>query len=166
MRRGLLALAGATIVGTAAELATLRHWDGLEQLIPWGCLIAIGVVYTAYLLRPGRGCTRLARIASSALIAASAYGIWEHLAANRKAGALDRKWGAVWSQLSTLQQFRRALDGSVGPSPLLAPGALATVAILILLATIADGRGDASGRSSVASMPVGRDRGIDGGEDS
>ena len=40
------------MVGTAAELASLRHWDGFEQLIPWIALAVLGVAFALELLSP------------------------------------------------------------------------------------------------------------------
>src|SRR6185436_4524920 len=39
LRTFLLWLAGASAVGTMVELAMLRHWTKLDQLIPWVALI-------------------------------------------------------------------------------------------------------------------------------
>ena len=48
-RRSMLLLAAAASIGTAVELAMLRHWNGLEQIVPWATLaaVAVGIVVVA-----------------------------------------------------------------------------------------------------------------------
>lgn len=43
MRRGLLALSAVGVVGTAIELAMLRHWGSSAQLVPWFALLFAGL---------------------------------------------------------------------------------------------------------------------------
>jgi hypothetical protein len=51
MRRGLIALAVLGILAAAFELATERHWTGLEQRIPWLALAVLAVALALVLIR-------------------------------------------------------------------------------------------------------------------
>ena len=64
------------------------------------------------------------------------YGVWEHVESNWDAGPLDRNYADTWDTLSSSSQWWLAITKTVGPSPVLAPGALAQVGLCILLATI------------------------------
>lgn len=63
---------------TAFELATERHWHGLEQLIPW---IALGV-----------------------LTVASIYGVVDHIAVNYNSGPLDYRFADSWQTHPLIQR--------------------------------------------------------------
>jgi len=43
VRRGLYALTVIGILATAFELATVRHWLDIEQLIPWVALVVLAI---------------------------------------------------------------------------------------------------------------------------
>jgi len=112
LRRGLLGLAGLTILGLAVELAVERHWTQPLQLVAWAAL-AVGGLAAALLL-----------------------GIWEHIEGNHDAGGLDRNYMDTWDDLPSTTQWWLAISKTVGPSPPLAPGALAQVGLCVLLATL------------------------------
>ena len=136
LRRGLLALAGAGIVGTAAELAITRHWESATQLIPWVALALIGAALVAVVARPRRATVLAARWTGLALTAAGTYGVIDHIASNVSAGPLDAQYGARWDSMSTIAHWWAAANGGVGPAPTLAPAILAQIGICLALATI------------------------------
>jgi hypothetical protein len=135
VRRALIALTGIGILATAFELASERHWNGFEQLIPW---LALGVLTAAALLLlfpDGRGITA-ARLLALVVLASSIYGVVEHVLANFDAGALDQRFADTWDSLPLLEQVWLAVTKTVGPAPALAPGVLGQTALLLLLATL------------------------------
>ena len=136
VRRALVALAGLVVVGTAIELAALRHWKSFDQVIPWIVLGACGLGITALLVRPTRFLVLAAKRTSLLTLAASALGIFEHVKGNYESGPLDRVYGEKWDSMSAVSRFWHAVDGSVGPSPLLAPGALGLIGLLVFLSTV------------------------------
>ncbi len=136
LRRGFLLMAGLGILGSAIELATIHHWDSTEQLIPWFMLGVALAMLIAAIARPTTTVVRGVRILSVAGLAATVFGIWEHIDSNIEAGPLDRVWGAKWDGLSSLSQFWHAANGDVGPSPLLAPASLGVIFLSLMFATI------------------------------
>ena len=52
------------------------------------------------------------------------------------AGPLDRNFAATWDGLTTFDQWFAAITGQVGPSPVLAPGAITEIAPALLLGTV------------------------------
>jgi hypothetical protein len=136
LRRGLLALAGAGIVGTAVELATIHHWETAAQLIPWFALAAISAALLAYVLHPRRATTLAARATGALLAGTGLYGVIDHIATNVSAGPLDASYGAKWATMSTVGHWWAAANGGVGPAPVLAPAILTQIGACLLLATI------------------------------
>ena len=132
LRSGFLVLAGLAVAGTAVELAMLRHWDGLLQLIPW---FTLGVVTVAIVLA-ARGRTGLARLLALAVFAAAAFGIWEHTLANYHAGPLDFRYATRWATMSAKSRWWAAFTETVGPSPTLAPLVLAWSSLCVWFATL------------------------------
>lgn len=141
VRCGLVALTVIGILATAFELATERHWNGLEQLVPW---LALGVlaVATALLLVPGRGGTTTVRVLALVVLAASIYGVIDHVLVNYNSGELDQRFADTWDSLPVLERVWYAVTKTVGPAPTLAPGVVGQIALLLLLATV--GRRDQS----------------------
>ena len=137
MRAGVVLLAVAGILGAAAELASARHWSEPIQFVPW---VALGVLTLALLLlataRGRRGRLAVVRVLALGVMAASAYGVFVHIASNRDAGALDARFAATWDQLPAATQWWYAASMTVGPAPPLAAGVLGYAAALVLLATI------------------------------
>jgi hypothetical protein len=135
VRRGLIALSAIGIFATAFELASERHWNGFEQLIPWLALVVLTAAALLLLLPDRRG-TTAARLLALAVLATSVYGVVEHILANFDAGALDQRFADTWDSLPLLEQFWSAVTKTVGPAPTLAPGVLGQTALLLLLATL------------------------------
>jgi len=155
LRQGLVLLAALGIVGTAVELAMLRHWNGFDQRLPWAGLV-VGAVALAFVARPARLGARALRIVRAASIAVAVLGlvgVWVHAHANYEAGPLDRDYGATWTSLSATSRWWKAVNGDVGPAPTLAPAVLVQIALSTLLATVGLGRGRVP-RSTVGRPPV------------
>jgi hypothetical protein len=153
VRRGLVALTVVAILAAAFELASERHWNGLEQLIPWVALGVLAVATTALLL-PGRGGVLTARVLAVLVLAASIYGVLDHVLVNYNSGALDQRYADTWSTLPGLERWWLAVTKSVGPAPTLAPGVLGQAALLLLLATVAGPRPAGATRSDRAAVEV------------
>jgi hypothetical protein len=135
VRRGLVALTVIGILSTAFELASERHWNGVEQMIPW---LALGVlvVATALLLLPDERGTTIIRTLALVVLAASVYGILEHVLVNFHAGGLDQRFAETWDATPFLAKAWYAVTKTVGPAPTLAPGVLGQAALLLFLATL------------------------------
>lgn len=113
VRRGLFFLVALSIGGAAFELATERHWQSPQQLLPWVALVALLVVMPF---------PRAVRVVAPIVLLVSAFGVYAHVSAN-----LGTDPAASWWD---------ALTKSVGFAPPLAPGMLAQSALLLLLTTL------------------------------
>ena len=136
LRLALIGIAGLSIAGTAAELATLRHWNGTVQLIPWVITAVLAALTVLLLARPAPGAIRAVRAGAVAAILASAFGVVRHVVANYEAAPLDRVFGPRWDDMSALSRWWESATGGVGPAPSLAAGVLAQAALCLLAATI------------------------------
>jgi hypothetical protein len=135
VRRGLIAFTVIGILAAAFELATERHWNGLEQLIPWLALAVLAVATALVLIPLGRGVTA-ARVLALLVLGASIYGVVDHILVNYNAGALDQRYADTWHTLPLVERWWYATTKTVGPAPTLAPGVLGQSALLLLLATL------------------------------
>ncbi|MEV0456722.1 hypothetical protein [Catellatospora methionotrophica] len=135
LRAGMLVLAAVAITGTAVELAMERHWNGAVQLIPWFALAALVAAWILTAWRPRHVTLRAARVLAALVLLACVYGVWEHIESNLNAGWLDAFYAAGWESLGTGTRWWYAITKTVGAAPPLAPGVLAQVALLVLLAT-------------------------------
>lgn len=135
LRRGLLWLGALTTLGIIVELGVERHWTQPAQLIAWAAALANGASIALLASAPSARRVRLARILTVVVVLSAVIGIWEHVYANYDAGALDRRYAETWESLPEATRWWLALTKSVGPSPPLAPGALAQAALCVLLAT-------------------------------
>lgn len=136
LRRGLLGLAALTILGIAIELYSERHWTQPVQLIAWAALALTAMAIILLLGRPSARRVRVAQIVAAIVVMSAAVGVWQHIQANYDAGPLDRQYGQTWDGMSTLSRWWLAARKVVGPSPPLAPGALAQAGLCVLLATV------------------------------
>ena len=59
-----------------------------------------------------------------------------HIHANFEAGPLDQRYTYTWETFSESDRWRAAITKAVGPSPPLAPGALALGGLCLLFATV------------------------------
>ncbi|KUI24835.1 hypothetical protein AU196_14990 [Mycobacterium sp. IS-1742] len=135
MRRALLGLTLAGILATAFELASERHWNGLEQFIPWFALTVLTVALVLACLRSGPA-HLLARALAVLVVCASIYGVVDHVAVNHNSGPLDQRYAETWEAMPVTEQWWLAITKAVGPAPTLAPGILAQTALLLLLASL------------------------------
>ena len=135
LQAGLVALAVISVGATAFELASERHWNDLEQLIPWAALVVLLVAIVAVLV-PARIGLTASRVLAALVLAASVYGVVDHTVANHDAGELDGRYSAVWEDLPVAQQWWYAVTKTVGPAPTLAPGVLGQASLLVLLAGV------------------------------
>lgn len=134
VRAALLVLTALSVAATAFELATLRHWNGVEQLIPWAALAVLAVATATFAVTPAL--VGVVRVAALVVLAASLYGVVDHTLVNLRSGPLDGTIGPGWDALPALQQWWYAATMTVGPSPTLAPGVLGQAALLLVLATL------------------------------
>ncbi|MDQ6604322.1 MAG: hypothetical protein M3Z19_16480 [Chloroflexota bacterium] len=136
LRRGLLGLATLTILGIAVELYTERHWTQPMQLIAWAALALTALAIALLIGQPSAGRVRAAQIVAAVVVISAAVGVWQHIQANYDAGPLDRRYGQTWEGMSAMSRWWLAARKGVGPSPPLAPGALAQAGLCVLLATM------------------------------
>jgi hypothetical protein len=135
-QRVLLALAAVTVLGTAAELAMLRHWNGFDQLIPWFALGALAAAIAAVALRRTAVTVRVARVVGTVAGAAGLYGTWVHVHSNYEVGPLDFRYQNTWATMSLASRWWKAASGGVGPSPPLGPAILALGGACLALSTL------------------------------
>jgi hypothetical protein len=135
VRHGLVALTAIGILAAAFELASERHWNGVEQLIPWIALAALAAAVGLLVVPGGRG-VPAARVLAVLVLGASVYGVLDHVLVNFESGALDQSYAESWDTLPALQQWWLAVTKTVGPAPTLAPGVLGQSALLLLLASV------------------------------
>lgn len=136
LRRGLLGLAALTTGGIAAELAADRHWTQPVQLVAWGAVGVVAVAIGLLARRPSRTSVHVARLLAVVVMLSAVWGIWEHVYANYDAGELDFEYTDRWEGLSQPTRWWLAVTKTVGPSPPLAPGALAQASLCVLVATL------------------------------
>jgi hypothetical protein len=119
-------LAVVTIAGTAIELAVDRHWGGIVRLIPWVALAAlvVGLVVVDRWHRVACG-------VAFAVALSGLFGIWEHVHENYETAPLDFRYSTRWASMSEVSRWWAAINGSVGPAPLLAPGILVLAAAMV-----------------------------------
>lgn len=134
LRASLISLTALGIVGTAFELATLQHWNGAMQLVPWAALVVLAGALAVHAGRPG--CTNIVRTLAILVLAASLFGVLEHALVNYDSGPLDQRFAATWDVLSPWLRWWYAITRTVGPAPTLAPGMLGQAAATLMLATI------------------------------
>ena len=134
LRRGALVLAAATCVGLFVELGIERHWTQPIQLVAWAAVAAMLVATGLTWLAGSRLHIRVAQTLAVLVVMSAVLGVGQHVVANYDAGELDAEYGERWSSLPESQRWWLALSKTVGPSPPLAPGALAEAAALMLLA--------------------------------
>ncbi|HUR04357.1 MAG TPA: hypothetical protein VM347_17560 [Nonomuraea sp.] len=136
LRRGLLALVLISIMGAALELAAERHWQTMEQLIPWGALALLTLALAMLAVGRPQAAVTTVRVLALAVLLVAAFGVYAHVSANYDAGLLDQRYADTWDTLSPLTRWWYAVSKSVGAAPPLAPGMLAQSALLLLLATL------------------------------
>ena len=151
LRRALLVLAAIGTVTTAVELAFLRHWTNLLELIPWASLALLAAAIVALAFGPTRRRVQVARGAAVVTGIVAVVGVAIHVWKNYEAAPLDFRYSATWETTAEPIRWILAFTDTVGPAPSLAPTALAFVCTCLLLATLghpaledADGAGPAN----------------------
>ncbi len=135
LRRGLLWIGALTTLGIAVDLAAERHWTQPSQFIAWGAVAVLGLAI-GMMVRPTAARVRVVRFLAMAVVVAAVVGVWEHIRANYDAAPLDFRYAQSWDGLPALSRWWLAASKGVGPSPPFAPGALAQVALCVLLASV------------------------------
>ena len=136
LRRALLWLASVATLGTALELVLLRHWDNPLELIPFVAIAAVSVAIVLVGRRPTARSVAAARVLGSLVLATSVFGVFVHVRANYEAAPLDFRYTASWPTTPEPLRWLLAATDTVGPSPSLAPAAIAFIALALLLATL------------------------------
>jgi hypothetical protein len=126
LRRALLALVAITAGGLVAELLLLEHWDSPTQYIPLVLLVLVLGVAASAAWRATRGVLRALQALMVLCLVAGAVGVLLHYRGNVE-WELERE-GALhgWAL------FTEAVRGA---TPALAPGAMAQLGLLGLVAT-------------------------------
>ena len=150
IRIALLAVTIVGIAGTALQLGMERHWGELFQLPPWLALALALIAVAALWTRPGAMAARFARAVAVVAIVVAAAGVvlhfnhsYEHAGASGQASGGGHHHGAA-ADKDDEASYWDVLSGAESSAPLLAPGALAQVALTLALATV--GAADASRR--------------------
>jgi hypothetical protein len=109
------------ILGLAAELLLLEHFESAWQFAPLAALGVGTAACVALLLRPARGTVRFFQAMMIVFVAAGAVGVFLHLRGNVEfEREMERGLGGA-------ALFWRALHGA---TPALAPGAMAHLGLL------------------------------------
>jgi hypothetical protein len=136
LRGAFLGLSLASVAVTAIELAMLRHWNGIEQVIPWVVLGVVAVAGIALAVHTSRSTVATARLVGFGTFVASAFGVWSHVHSNYETAPLNARFTDRWPDMSLTSRWWAAINGSVGASPPLAPAALAFAGLCLALATV------------------------------
>jgi hypothetical protein len=126
-QRLLLLIVLLSSVATLTELLLLEHTEEFYQLIPVILLGVVAASTTVLLLVPRRWSVNLFRAVMLLSLLSAAVGIYLHYQANVEF-VLERHPAATGSNL-----FKRAIMGAL---PALAPGTMAQLALIGLLATL------------------------------
>ncbi len=131
----LLAVAGISIIGIAAELLVERHWGSLVRYVPWVCLAVMAWAVYVLVRRPTRRAVRAVRVLALLVMAGAGLGIALHIDENYTAAPLDFRYQDAWATMPEPERWWAAFSKSVGPAPTFAPAALAEIGLLVLVAT-------------------------------
>ncbi len=135
LRWALVGLSVLTCLGSALELAMLRHWGSTDQKIPWVILVIMAAGIAAFAWRQTQGTILAARVLAVGSVLGSGFGVLEHVKSNVETAPLNALWADTWDTLSPLNQWWLAATGGAGAAPTLAPGFLALTGICLALAT-------------------------------
>ena len=136
LRRGLVWLAIVGTIGTTLELILIRHWDNALELIPFVALAVLAVAIVLVVRRPTARSIAVARGLAMAVLVTSAIGVAIHIRSNYEAAPLDFRYTASWPTTPEPIRWLLAATDTVGPSPTLAPAAIAFMALALLIATL------------------------------
>ena len=126
-QRALLAIVLFTAGGTLAELLLLEHFEEIYQLIP---VILLGIVVIATIvlwLKPTRRVVQAFRVVMALCLASALVGIYLHYQANLE---------FVLERHPKMTGWPLTKEAATGTMPALAPGTMAQLALVSLLATV------------------------------
>lgn len=126
-QRLLLAIVLFSAGGTLTELILLEHTEEIYQLIPVGLLGLVIVTAVGVLLKPARIMVNIFRAVMALCLVSALVGIYLHYLANVEF-VLERH-----PAMSGATLFKEAMMGGM---PALAPGAMAQLSLIGLLATL------------------------------
>ena len=128
LSRLLLAIWVFGMLGVAAELVLLEHYEDVKQFIPFA-VIALGMVVGAWMaIRPGAGVERAFRVTLALLLLSGILGVvfhyWGNLEFEKERDATLSGLPLVWEVLT-------------GATPALAPGTMVLFAFIGYAALVA-----------------------------
>lgn len=155
LRRLLIVLAGLAVVGTAIDLAMVRHWTSPSQLVAWAALGVASVAGVLLVARPSRTVVLVVRALAIAVALSAAVGVYVHVDSNYEAGPLDYRYVDTWEAMPAVSRWWAAATKTVGPASPIAPVALAHAALCLLFATVRHPALalDRAGRQPRSAMP-------------
>lgn len=107
-----------------------------ELVIPFATLGVLAVAIVLVARRPNPRSLMAARAMTTAALVTSAIGVFIHVRANHEAAPLDFRYTDSWPTTPEPIRWLLAATDTVGPSPTLAPAAIAFMALALLVATI------------------------------
>jgi hypothetical protein len=126
-QRLLLGIVLFTAVGTLLELLLLEHVEEIYQLIPV-ILLGIVILATAALwFKPSRGVVTMFRVVMALCLVSALVGIYLHYQANVE---------FVLERHPKMTGWALTKEAATGAMPALAPGTMAQLALVGLLATV------------------------------
>jgi hypothetical protein len=126
-QRLLLGIVLFTAVGTLLELLLLEHVEEIYQLIPV-ILLGIVILATAALwFKPNRGVVTMFRVVMALCLVSALVGIYLHYQANVE---------FVLERHPKMTGWALTKEAATGAMPALAPGTMAQLALVGLLATV------------------------------
>jgi hypothetical protein len=135
LRNGLIGLACLSTAATLTELLLLRHFGSALALIPWAASVLLIIAIALVVAETSRS-IRAARGVGVIVLGIAAIGVGVHVWSNYKAGPLDAEYMYTWATLGFPVRLFLAATGTVGPSPALAPMALAFSSLCLMLSTV------------------------------
>jgi hypothetical protein len=109
----------------------LSRSDAAESQV---AVLAAAVVLAAR--QPTRRTIGVARVLAAVVLVTSVVGVLVHIWADYEAAPLDARYTATWPTTAEPVRWLLAATDTVGPSPSLAPLALAFAALVLLLALV------------------------------
>lgn len=122
----MLAIAMFVGVGTALELAIAGHWESPPQILPF-VLCAAGAATAGVAIFDPSGHIRGRRIVAGVILVGAVFGIWEHIEHNAEFEAEIRPTADL------LTVWTAAIFGG---NPILAPGLMAAMGLLLGASTL------------------------------
>lgn len=135
VRAALVGLTGVVVLATAVELAVEGLGTDPVALVPWAAL-GVLVLGVAAVLVPTRGGLAVSRVLAALVLAASVYGVLDHVVTRHESGDHGPASVSRWVDLPPSEEWWTTVTRTVGPSPTLAPGVVALAAALLLLAGV------------------------------